>query len=593
MRKHTPGQDGFILITVLLTMVLLAAIGTTLLLKSTSEIRQVGNAQGQAQARADAEGGQADMFAQLANPGIGIMNTVIRPYSDAFANSNGNAATTPIIPESAFPSVLTSLQARFPNITTTVGTGVSAHSSTSAITFRTMRTDTGGYTRTGNSQVQPYYIDYAITATGSQNLNKRIVTTEGTMKILLGRLPLNLFVLLANDGGSGSTGTSGFFDSSTSYDGPVQVNQNLALSGTPTFAAGLSVASPSIWMNSSCGRFTFVRVVGQQSQGCTVPNTGGNGIQYNTDPVPLPTNAASQQRAALGLDPNLLTAVSNTEICTALNPAATPCSTVTNGVFVPIRGGRPSGGIYVQGNGQVTMSTSNGKQVYTVTDASNRVTVVTVDYTAQTTTVRPPTGATSVYPGLPNGQLYVSGNLTSLGGPARTGTLPNPAPSSSVPGVVPPAVASASQLNIAAGGAVTITGDLTYTDDPRLPGSTAQNVLGIISGTQDVDIGTAAPNDIYIQAAILAGASGTGLGVTNYNQGGPRGAIHLLGSLAEESDQLRYTVNGSGVVGSGYVDDLHFDRRFTNGGVSPPFFPTTTRFAVQTGFPIQRTWAEQ
>ncbi|GGR07638.1 DUF4900 domain-containing protein [Deinococcus ruber] len=588
--------NGFILITVLMMMVLIATIGVTLFIKSSSEAKQVGNSQNQAQARAYAEAGQADMFFYIANPGLAVINSVIKPYSDAFANSNGNAATTAIIPTSAYNSILTSLVPQFPDIVT----ASEGYTITSHIIFRTLRTDTGGFTKVGTSQVQPYFLDYSITGSATQgtNGNKRTVITEGTVKIILGRIPLNQYILLANDGGSGTDGKQGFFDGTSSYDGPVHVNGNLALSGKPTFSLGLTVSSSSIWMNSSttttngnCNGYTFTQVVGQQSSGCTVPNTNGQGIQYNTDTIPLPTNAASQNRAALGLDSTNLAVVSKSEACVALGLLST-CASVPTGAYLPLQNGKPSGGIYVQGDAKLTLSTASGKQIYTIVDANGKTTVITIDYVAATTTVLSPTGTTSVYPGVINGQVYVTGNLTSLSGPPRTGTLPNPAPSTSVPTVVSPAIASKTQLNIAAGGSVTVNGDITYTDDPRAVNG-AQNVLGIISGSQNVNIGTSAPNDVYIQAAILTGATGTGLGVVNYNGGtGSRGSIHLLGSLAEDTDQLRGVLDNSGNPIRGYSDDLHFDQRFLNGGAVPPFFPATQRFGVQAGYPIQRTWTE-
>lgn len=586
-------EDGFILITVLLALFLLILIGTTLMLKSTSELKQVGNSQGQAQARAAAEGGQADMFYAVANPGLVVINNVLKPYADSFANSRANAATTPIIPPSAYAAILSSIKAQMPDLVTPATAGDPA-SSTASITFRTIRTDTAAYNATtAATQVQPYYIDYSIQAQGSLGSNTRKVATEGTLKILLGRTPLNLYILLANDGGGGITGQGGFLDGTSSYDGPVHVNKNLSLSGTPTFSAGLTVSSDHIYMNSNtdCTQgFNFTSVIGQQSSGCTVPNTAGNGIQYNTPNINLPTNADSQERASLGLDSTNTTAPTNNETCTAIAKPV-PCANVPTGVYVPTSGGKPSGGIFIQGDGQAKLSVVAGKQIYTLTDSAGVITVVTVDYVAKTTVVV--SGAkTTALAGVPNGQLYVSGKLTSLSGPTRTIPIPNPAPSESVPTQIPPAIASGSQLNIAAGQGVTVTGDITYQDDPRSV-STATNILGIISGTGNVNIGTAAPNDVYLQAAILTGVTDTGLGVDNYNQGGARGAIHLLGSLAEESDQLRGVVNQNGTAVAGFSDDLHFDRRFTNGTFAPPFFPTSTKFAVQTGFPLQRSWNEQ
>ena len=92
---------------------------------------------------------------------------------------------------------------------------------------------------------------------------------------------------------------------------------------------------------------------------------------------------------------------------------------------------------------------------------------------------------------------------------------------------------------------------------------------------------------------MLAGSSGRGLGVKSPGRSPARGAIHLLGSLAEDTDQLRGYVDNNGVPTAGYADDFKFDQRFFNGAVAPPFFPATTKFAVQSGWPIQRSWNEQ
>ena len=580
-------EQGFILITVIMVLALVAIIGATLLVKSTSEMRQSGNSELQARARGYAEAAQADMFYHFANPGLLAINTIFTPYVDAFALSNNSAATTPIIPSSAFSAVLTAVQTAFPNISNN-GTG---YTSVSNVVFRSLRSDPGSFSSNG----QAYYLDYSITGNGALGDNKRQVITEGTLRINMGRSSLNQFTLLANDGGSGPNGTSGFFDTSSVYDGPVHVNQNLALSGSPTFKAGLTVSGPSIYMNDAvgCNGFNFVQVTGQQASpgGCTTPNTYGQGLQYSTPVINLPTNARSQARAALGQDSTNLTPLNTSDTCVSLGLSSS-CPSVPSGVYVPSSGGNVAGGIYVQGNADVTLSTLGASQVYTITDETGRTTTITVDYVAKTTTYRPSSGRRTVLNGVPNGQLFVSGNVTSLTGPPRTGPLPSPAPTTSTPAVVPPAIASQSKLNIASGGSVNLTGDVTYTDDPRtIP--TAQNVLGIISGSDSVVVGDAAPSDLYITGAVLAGSSGRGLGVQTPGRAPARGAIHLLGSLAEDTDQLRGQVDNNGVPTAGYADDFKFDQRFFNGAVAPPFFPATTKFAVQTGWPIQRTWNEQ
>ncbi|OLV16864.1 DUF4900 domain-containing protein [Deinococcus marmoris] len=585
---HSQKNQGFILITVLMVMALIAVIGTTLLIKSTSELKQSSNSEGQARARGYAEAAQADMFYDLANPGLISINDAFTPYVNLFSQSNANPSVTPIVPASAYQSVLASIRGAFPPLNSPGS--LTAGTYTSTINFRSLRADEGSFNRNG----QTYYLDYSINGAANTFGNRRNVVTEGTMRINLGRQSLNQFILLADDGGSGSNGSSGFFDTSSTYDGPVHVNKNWALSGNPTFLAGATTSSSFIWMNDAkkCAGFTFVKVSGQQASpgGCTTPNTNGKGLQYNKDPIDLPKNAFSQARASLGLDEKDLSAPSKAETCQGLGLTTCP-NTLSKGTYLPANGNIVSGGIYVEGNASVTLSTSGPLQLYTIKDQNNKITVITVDYQANTTTYLNPSGVTKVLTGIPNGQLYVSGMITALSGPPRTGLLPGTLEPGKVPAVIPPAIAAKTQLNVAASGQISLTGDLTYKDDPRQVAN-AQNVLGIISGTDHVTVGDAAPDDIYVSGAVLAGANGRGLKVQTPNGGRPRGAIHLLGSLAESEDQIRGQVTQSGTPSAGYADDFRFDQRFFNGAVAPPFFPATTKFGVQTGWPIQRTWNE-
>jgi len=304
--------QGFVLVTVIAIMLLLLLVGGTLLLKSTSELKQSSNSEGVAKARGYAEAAQADMYFSLASPGIAKINTIFKPYVTAFASTTNSAATTAIVAPTQYAAILTALEAAFPDITTTSTDG----SFTSTISFRALRADASSF----SSISQSYYIDYAITGQSTQGGNSRSTTTEGSMKVALGRTSINQFILLANDGGSGTNGTSGFFDTSSVYDGPVHVNQNWALSGRPTFRSGASFSGPSVWMNNSCSGFNFVKVTGNQSSpsGCTNPNTNGFGLQYNTDPIPLPQNAQSQARAALGQDPTDTSALTVGGTCGAI-----------------------------------------------------------------------------------------------------------------------------------------------------------------------------------------------------------------------------------------------------------------------------------
>jgi hypothetical protein len=121
---------------------------------------------------------------------------------------------------------------------------------------------------------------------------------------------------------------------------------------------------------------------------------------------------------------------------------------------------------------------------------------------------------------------------------------------------------------------------------------------GASVGTGSVTIGNdsrGAPSDIYIHAAILAGAPGKGFSVADFKKTPPQGSIHLLGSLAVSKEPPRGLfkfVNGLPVMVGGYNDDFGFDQRFLNGGTVPPNFPATTRFEAKTALPTQKDWTE-
>jgi Tfp pilus assembly protein PilX len=628
-------SKGFMLVTTLAVLVLMSMLGLLIANTATSEIKQSGNSTGLARAREAAEAAQADAEFYLVNQGLLEIDGVLQPYVDDFMATNKDATTTPIISRWSYGDVLTSLNALAGD---SIASSAGGADYDAIISFTRMSVDEGSFKPQGviggtsfQKQGQTYYLDYRVEAHGTVGRFVRTVTATGTLRVRLGRKYLNQYVLLAQDGGAGSNGRSGFFDSSMSFDGPVHFNKNLALSGKPQFLAGLTVSAGAVFMDPKCN-YHFEKV-SVQADGCTKPNFNGYGLQYGVDKVPLPTNSFSQQRAALGLSPTdpdnpgqAPKAPSKKEICNALGDAAhwglagrgdededehghghghghDYChgnKTLDNGVYLPNRHGELTGGIYIQGDAKsLTLSVdAQGDQVYRIKDQTNQIYTITVNYTMNRTTLESD-GESITYKGVPNGfgdpgkangQIYVTGDILSLQGPERTGPIPDPAPSDTVPHQVPPAVASKSQLNIAASGKIEINGDLVYQDDPRSDAE-AENVLGVIAGTGNVMIGTDAPDDIYIQAAILAANKNKGLGVVKYNKGAPRGHIHLLGSVAEYEDQVRGQASG-GKPSSGYSDDWHYDQRFVNGGVVPPYFPATTTFAAQASWPLQRTWKE-
>lgn len=593
--------QGYVLPTVLISLIVVSGMAAMTINLTLSETRQSGGNQMVAQVRAAAEAAQGDALFYMSNQGLSDVNVILAPFADAFANSSGDASTQAIIPKTSYALILASLNAV---AGTTITGAANSVTYSGKVTYTSMNVDEKSFSSGG----QTYIMNYTITGSGQKNtLSTRTVTTNGQMQVKMGRQFLNQFVLLANDGGSQQ---GNFFATGMNYDGPVQINQNWRFAGKPKFKYGVTTASSNVQMSPDCDPSNN-DTVSTQSNNCTVPDWGGFGIVYAAPKIDLPKNAASQQKAALGLDPkDTTTTVSTLQECQALGANFSTCGgTVPNGVYVPYNAaGNLTGGIYIKGDANsIALSVSGNKQIYTITDVNNVVTTITVDYTAKTTTVMKG-GVTKVLngvlsgeaksPGQPSGMIYSTGSIKSLGGPVRTSsTLSSPVPAVPDPTKIPPAVATNSVINISAASDMVLQSDLTYEQDPRTtPG--AKNVLGLMAGGGSVRIGTGAPKDVYVQAALLAGAQGKGFAVDSYGNGVLRGDIHLLGSLAEDTEPPRgvgqqNAAKNDIIVTSGYGDAFNFDPRFLNGGAVPPFFPSTSKFAAQAVWPSQQGWQEK
>jgi len=176
----------------------------------------------------------------------------------------------------------------------------------------------------------------------------------------------------------------------------------------------------------------------------------------------------------------------------------------------------------------------------------------------------------TTYTGLPNGMLYVEGAVTSLAGTLQKDT----------------------QLTVAATNDVIITGNLMYENytagsPPSAEGTT--NLLGVLSWTGNVRIGTSAPNDLTIHATLMAL---TGEVVAdNFNTGSPRGTATMLGGVIENTYGGIGTTSG-GVLITGYARNLVYDTRMAK-GMAPPFFPTTGRaISTLTGLTDRPNWQQ-
>jgi hypothetical protein len=133
------------------------------------------------------------------------------------------------------------------------------------------------------------------------------------------------------------------------------------------------------------------------------------------------------------------------------------------------------------------------------------------------------------------------------------------------------------QLTIASEADMTIGGSITYTTDPRV-NSASTDALGLLSQA-DVYVGTTAPNNEEIDAAIMAtGASAAAntpgsFGVNNYNGGSPRGTLTVYGGIVQETRGAVGTASG-GTILTGFSKNYSYDPRFIN--TPPPYYPTVS-----------------
>ena len=129
------------------------------------------------------------------------------------------------------------------------------------------------------------------------------------------------------------------------------------------------------------------------------------------------------------------------------------------------------------------------------------------------------------------------------------------------------------QLTVVAENDMTIQGNITYSNDPRIH-PTSTSALGLIS-QDDISVGTSAPNNLEVDAAIMTtGTSGDGSagswGVINYDSGSTRGNLTIYGGIVQNSRGAVGTLSG-GVLATGYSKNYSYDPRFINN--PPPYYP--------------------
>jgi hypothetical protein len=416
------------------------------------------------------------------------------------------------------------------------------------------------------STSQTFNFRYRSVAQGTGVLGgEKNVISEGNLRLSASRGSFADF-LIFTDIHLTPSGSNIWFYTSGHFDGRVHSNDKLRFAQFPTFEDLVtSAAARASYYNN--GR--PVDLDANRNGNIDVPNFYG-GFQRGVDRIDLPSNSFSQERAALGLSAVDTTSIPLATKKTMLGLDPLDPNPIPSGIYVPHSGTAVTGGIYIVGNTtNFRMSLdASGFQQYQMTAGGTTKRIV-IDKIHSRTKVYVGTDST-IYAGLPRGIAYVAGSITNLGGNAR------------VSGTPPPALEEDTKLTIAATGDIIVDRDVTY---EHFDGSDC--VLGLYSSGGDIRITTTAPSNLLMDAYVIAtGASGA-FRVDSYDRGSYRGQVHLRGGCVQRYYGAFGTFDAYGNQ-TGYGRDFRYDRR----GMSPPYYPLTSVFRVDSPVPHTSSWRE-
>ena len=550
-RQPANGQRGIVLAAALLFILLSSVLVLTLMLTTVGERSQSSNVQTAKLALYAADAGVRTQQQLLAN----LAKVKMDSCKTAWIAAGSNPAQ-PIVtaPDQMFPVGVLGA----PNAAASSNPPFAANAS---IQFSSA--DVG-------PQSQSFNYIFTIQSTGTvQTTGKRSVQSTGSLRMSATRGSFSDYLLLTDQFVT-AAGDLMWFTSSTNFDGRVHTNAGFKFAYQPTFQDEVTqVGVNATFYNDGNGN-----VVANAANNGTVdvPNFFG-GYLRGQAAIPLPANGGQQEGAALGLTLAPGASRTSTDYQNKLGSANPP-----NGIYVLNNGVSMTGGLYVKGNAdlvKVWADTLLNKQYYQITQGGTQRTI-RVDPVTSTTQVWNNLTMSGLpaatYLGMPNGVMYSTGGISDLRGPDRT------------LGYVNPAIAEYQHILVAASGDVVVQGDLTCDNYYN-----NNNVLGIYSAAGAVRIGTSAPNNLDLDAFVMAcGTSNGEFRVDNHDTGSPRGSVNLRGGCVSKYYGAFYTFDVNGALATGYARNWHYDRR----GLVPPAYPSTLIFRVDT--PTARTvvWKE-
>ena len=410
----------------------------------------------------------------------------------------------------------------------------------------------------------PYYYRIETTASVGSDTTRKVAKI-GDFTVRIQRDNFAKYALFT-DKHKMPNGTTVWFTNKTNFSGPVHTNERFSFALNPSG--------------------TFEGIVTQQFTSARFYNNGSP-ILLNADnnpPKDIPTFNAGFTR-----DDDLVELATATQKQDMIDEARAGDTSIANGIFLANNGTALTGGVYINGNSTIAMSVDGSDhEVYTITQGSTTK-IVTVDHQSSQTSVQTVGGSTTTYSGLPDGVddlgtlIFANGTVTSLGGTIQKDT----------------------ELTIASENDIVISNHVAYSNytaavgTPGQPGyqpptaESAKNLLGLVSWSGNVRIGTSASNDINVHGAVMA-QNGI-FTVDNYtNTGvGPRGTATLLGGAITGNYGAFGQFSGStGQHISGYGRNFVYDERMLV-GKSPPYFPTMKTFIAFTNDITDKiTWQE-
>jgi Tfp pilus assembly protein PilX len=555
VRPH--GERGIALVASLLFVLLASVLVMTIMVTTTGERTQSSNVQTGKLALYAADAGVRTQQQLLANFAKSKIDSCLVGWVAA-----GSVPSQPVIsnPAALFPVGVLGGS----NVASSANPSFTANASISL----------SSYAVGPASQTFDYM--FTIHASGWRGgTGKRNVESTGVLRLSATRGSFCDYLVLTDQFKMANNSTV-WFTSSDLFDGRLHTNDGFNFAFHPVFQDRVTQGAANATYYNNGG----TPVVANADNNGTIdtPDFFGGYLRSQAT-ITLPSNANDQQCVALGLTPSNGVAPTTGQINLALTGSST--GTPASGGHIVHNGSAVTGGIYIQGTAgrvRVFADTLTDRQYYQISSGPNHMSIE-IDPAANKTRVWNQLGMGGspdfTYDGMPNGVMYANGGIDDLTGPDRD----------VVAGNVAPALALNQRELIASNGDIVIQGDLTC-DSYELK----TNVLGIFSGGGAVRIGNSAPNNLNVDAFVMAcgGANGE-LRVDNYNSGSPRGSLNLRGGVVSRFYGAFNTWDVDGNPVTGYARNFHFDRR----GLIPPSYPASNS-TLQADTPSARiiAWKE-